>query len=116
MSNCCPVSDGNTVYPSQVAAAAALGTIPKMIRYHLDAHGDLSKLGSGQSRPNCQNAAKPIDLFGVSFPSRVSAAAALGLTVNSLVRRMSPAAKPAMRDDLMRRAMTYRFGRMEAVA
>lgn len=97
-------SKGN-VFPSLRACARAYGRHHKAVSYHLNAHGNLDRLGMGQARPGTQNAAKPFAIGSVTWPSMTKAAKDLGLTMASLRRRVSPNASPALKDDLFARLM-----------
>ncbi|MBM3606406.1 MAG: hypothetical protein FJX25_17275 [Alphaproteobacteria bacterium] len=47
-----PVMDRDgTIYPSQAAAARALGVRPGTIHYHIDTHGSLDMLGLSEGSP-----------------------------------------------------------------
>ncbi|AKG94563.1 hypothetical protein Shpa_53 [Paracoccus phage Shpa] len=104
--NCVPVIDAKgQAYPSVRACARAYGVHRQVVSYHLDTYGDLSRLGMGQRRVNPQNAAKPVRIGPLSWPSATAAAADLGLSLSQLRRRMAPDASPALRDDLIRLVM-----------
>ena len=101
-----PVIDQNgKKHPSIRACARAHSVNRLTVAYHLDQHGDLSRLGLGQSRPGTQNAAKPIRIGQHEYPSRVRAAEALGISVSQLNRWTSPKASPAMQDMLLAAVM-----------
>ena len=103
-----PTLDSRGVtHPSIRACARAHGRASHTVAYHLDTHGDLSRLGTGKSRPGCQNAAKALRLGRHEFPSRVAAAKALRISVPQLYRWTHPTATPVMRDMLMAALMAY---------
>jgi hypothetical protein len=104
----------NTLHPSIRAAASAHGVSSRTVAYHLDTHGDLSRLGSGRSRPKCQNAAKTTVVFGREFPSRTAAARCLGISVSQFNRWRHPDASTAMRDMLLAALMRAETGRAQA--
>lgn len=54
----CPVLWHGEVYPSQAELARRLGTTTRLIRYHLDRHGNLDRLGKG--RGSAQKLGAPI--------------------------------------------------------
>jgi hypothetical protein len=104
--NCVPVIDAKgRSYPSITACARAYGVHRKVVAYHLDTHGNLRLLGTGNRRKGLKNAAKPIKIGGKVWPSQVAAAADLGLSRAQLIRRMAPDASPDLRDDLIRLVM-----------
>lgn len=94
-------------FPSIRATARAYRVSRMTVAYHLDTHGDLSRLGMGNRRINPQNAAKQTVLGPHSFPSRVKAAKALGISLSQLNRWTNANASPAMRDMLMAALMAY---------
>ncbi|SFX48364.1 hypothetical protein SAMN04244548_01202 [Paracoccus pantotrophus] len=91
----------DTLHPSIRAAARAHGVTRRTVAYHLDTHGDLSRLGSGQSRPRCQNAAKVTRIGPHEFRSRVEAAKWLGISVSQFNRWAHPNAKASLKDRFM---------------
>ncbi len=101
-----PVIDSSgTIFASQRAAARAHGVDRMTIQYHLNTHGSLDRLGRGNSRPRCQNAAKATRIGPHSFPSRIAAAEWLGVSVWQLNRWMHPDAHPNLRDRLLAAVM-----------
>lgn len=113
--HCVPTIDAtNTMHPSITAAARAHGVNRMTVAYHLNTHGDLSRLGRGNARPGCQNAAKRTVIFGREFPSRVAAAKALGISIDQLKRWTRPDASNAMRDMLVAAMMRAEAGRAQA--
>ena len=72
-----PVTIRGVEYPSQAAAAAALGVNPGTI--HCAAkHGRLDAVGLGT------NPSKPTTIRGVEYPSRRAAAQALGVSIGGI--------------------------------
>lgn len=96
------------------AVARAHGVSRKTVAYHLDTHGDLSRLGRGKARPGCQNAAKRTAIFGREFPSRVAAARHFGISISQFNRWTRPDASAAMRDMLLAAMMRAEAGRAQA--
>lgn len=108
MSYCSPViGPCGTVFPSQAAACRAFGISKTTLRYHLDTHGNLSRFGMGKSRPGCANAKKPLTIGGATWPSRMEAAEALGISYSQIRRWASPSATPAMREQLAAAVMRW---------
>ncbi len=95
------------VFPSQAEACRKLGVTKRNLQYHLNTHGELGRLGYGKSRPNCQNAAKPFRIGPHEWPSRVSAAHALGISISQLNRWTGPKSTPVMREMLLGVVMAY---------
>lgn len=116
MSYCSPVigPDG-VIHPSQAAACRAHGISKTTIRYHLNRHGNLSRFGSGNSRPGIQNAAKPVTIGAMKWPSREKAAEDLGISPHQLKRWISPKATPAMLE-MLTSAVMRRLARDDLTA
>ena len=82
-----PVAANGDVYPSENAAARVLGIHGETVRYHLDRHGDLSRVGQNY-RGGCPNGGRktPFCAGGRSWPS-VSAFARYAGVSRSTARR-----------------------------
>lgn len=95
------------LFPSIRAAAREHGVSPFTISRHLNRHGDLTRLGMGQSRPGCQNASKPFHIGDRVFPSRLRAASELGISPSQLYRWTRKNASASMKDRLLVAIMAY---------
>lgn len=79
-----PVTIRGVTYPSQTAAADALG-VAKATVSAAALGGTLDDVGRGLPQPGCEPAhTRPTTVGGVTYPSRKAAAAALGVTVAQL--------------------------------
>lgn len=84
-----PVTIRGVAYPSQKAAAEALG-VAKATVCAAAKRGTLDKVGLGLSQPGCEPAyTRPTTVAGVTYPSRKAAAEALGVTLSQLSGYMS---------------------------
>ena len=104
----CPCTKGRKVFPSQRAAARALGISKITVAYHLNTHGNLDRAGLGQRRPwATQNAAKPLTVFGHNFPSRTAASRELGVSVSQLRRWQEKPRSPYFHDLILGAVMRW---------
>lgn len=90
-----PVRIRGVTYPSQTAAAEALGVNQSTIAGALD-RGTIDRVGCGAG----SNSAKPVTLHGVSFPSYRAANQALGrgpTYVQDTLRSGGPIAQERLR-------------------
>lgn len=99
-------SDGER-YPSQKAFASAAGIVAPVVSYHLNTHGNLDRAGRGQSRPGCQNAAKPTRLGAQEWPSRVAAARDLGMPASTLSHMLKQQHQPAYQEKLFAALISF---------
>ena len=76
---CEPCRINGRIYPSQKAAAAALGVCPSAISAAIT-QGRENRIGSSEGRMGNTNRAVPITLFGQEWPSRTAAAKELGVS------------------------------------
>lgn len=106
--NRCPVTIRGELYPSQKAAAKALGLVPSAIAQSLLRNGHCDKVGIGNGRVGNTNArSHPVRIGNLQFRSQLGAARALGVH-RSLVRRYIVGdLKQAGKERLLRAAMTY---------
>lgn len=79
----CPVIIRGTLYPSQSAAARALGVAQAVVFRALD-RGTADNVGLGRS--------KPVTIDGTEYPSVTAAAAALGRAKSTISKRLRRAA------------------------
>lgn len=107
--NCCPVTIRGELYPSQKAAADALGLVPSAIAQSLLRNGHCDNVGIGNARAGNTNApSRPVRIGNLQFRSQLGAAKALGVH-RSLVRRfILGELKQAGKERLLRAAMTYK--------
>ena len=104
--NAMPVIVRGRRYASQKNAAAALGITPSAISTMLAKKGDLSTAGLGPTgAPGNQNAARPVKIGPMTFPSRIKAARALGITRSQLTNWISPKATRVQREMLLAAVM-----------
>ena len=103
----CPVTIRGTVYPSQQAAAQALGLHPATISRSLDRHGHCDFVGTHMSRRGNRNAARPVRIGPLTFPSRRAAAAALGLSRQMIHRFANGTLSSIGQQKVIAAAMTY---------
>ena len=104
--NAMPVMIRGRRYASQVNAAKALGITQSAISKMLIRKGDLSKAGLGPTgAPGNQNHAIPLKIGPLTFPSRVKAAQALGISRTQLTKWISPKASKAQREMLLAAVM-----------
>ena len=66
-------------YPSQAAAARALGVSERTIAYHLERYGHLDNLGKKMRRPD-RETGKPVCIGTRSWPSRAAFGRYVGVT------------------------------------
>lgn len=82
-----PTEVNGRVYPSQAAAARALGRGPWVIRYHLDRWGDLSRVGKKPGRVHRMGGRKiPFNFMGRSWLSVSEFARCVGITCSTAHR------------------------------
>ncbi|WP_295045148.1 hypothetical protein [uncultured Paracoccus sp.] len=74
-----PCTDGKTNFPSQTAAAAHFGVAPSLISYHLDKHGNLSRLGK-PSGGRTGGGKTPVQIGPRKWPSKAEFFRYLGVT------------------------------------
>lgn len=103
----CPVVDKNgTWYPSQRAFLKAAGIAMPTLQYHLNRHGNLNRVGMGNSRPGNRSAARKTRVGCRSFVSRKAAAEWLGISIYQFNRWTRASASPRCRDMLMAAYLT----------
>jgi len=104
--NAMPVVIRGQHYPSQRAAAAALGVTQSAVSRMLTKKGHLEGCGLRKygARGN-QNNARPLQIGPMTFPSRKKAAEALGITRNQIERWVSKRATPGQREMLIAAVM-----------
>ena len=109
--NCMPVEIRGVLYPSQKAAAKALGVCQSSISQRLRVKGcaDTVGLGLAGGPVGNKNRAKKLALFGVTFQSRTEAAQKLGITRSQLTKWISPKASKAQKQMLVAAVMQYRI-------
>lgn len=106
--NCCPVTIRGELYPSQKAAAKALGLSPNAIAQSLLRNGHCDKVGIGNARTGNTNAhSRPVRIGNLQFRSQLGAAKALGVHPSLVRRYMVGELKQAGKERLLRAAMTY---------
>lgn len=98
-------------FPSIRACARAYGVNRLVVSYHLNTHGHLERLGTGQSRPGGNSAGKKVVFGNHSWPSVTAAANEIGISRTRLYRWLRPNASAAMRDMLMAAVMAWGEGR-----
>lgn len=106
--NWMPVRVGGKTYPSHGHAAEALGISKTAISQRLRRRGHAEKMPEG-GVPGNTNAAKPVTIYGTTFPSRKAAADALGITRSQLTKWLSDKASPAQRQMMLSAMMRYRI-------
>lgn len=93
--NATPCRINGKLYPSQVQAAYDLGVTPNAISQAIR-HGREDRVAKGLGRLGNKNAGRRVSLFGMSFPSRKDAAAALGLSRTKFQRLLDAGTPEAM--------------------
>ena len=106
--NWMPVRIGGKTYPSHGHAAEALGISKTAISQRLRRRGHAETIPEG-GVPGNTNAAKPVTIYGTTFPSRKAAADALGITRSQLTKWLSDKASPAQRQMMLSAMMRYRI-------
>lgn len=106
--NWMPVRVGQKIYPSHGHAAEALGISKTAISQRLRRRGHAETIPEG-GVPGNMNAAKPITIYGTTFPSRKAAAEALGITRSQLSKWLSDKASPAQRQMMLSAMMRYQL-------
>jgi predicted transcriptional regulator len=114
--NAMPVLIRGQHYPSQRAAALALGVTQSAVSRMLTNRGHLEGCGLRKyGAPGNRNASRPLTIGPLTFESRTKAAEALGITRNQISRWISKRATPGQREMLlaavMRLSMTASGGR-----
>lgn len=99
-----PVEAGGTIYPSQKAAAEALGVSPAAISMALKRHGHLNNIGN----PCPWGSAKPCEVFGVKFRSRHEAEQALNVNCQTLRRFLNGNTQERGRENMRRAVERYK--------
>lgn len=115
-----PVIDatGQQFY-SQQDCAFAYDRHPRTVWHHLATHGDLSKLGTGNSRDisgGKHPKAKPFKAGPFSWPTAKDAAADLGVSARTITRSSGPNASEAQRRNLAQAVMAYGIARRGEVS
>jgi predicted transcriptional regulator len=109
--NAMPVVIRGQHYPSQRAAAAALGVTQSAVSRMLTNRGHLEGCGLRKyGAPGNQNNARPLRIGPVIFESRTKAAEALGLTRNQISRWVSKRATLAQLEMLLAAVMRLTEG------
>lgn len=72
-----PVSHDGVIYPSETAAAKALGVTQRAISYHLNKYGHLGNMGKRMDRPD-RRAGNPVRVGSREWKSRAALARYLG--------------------------------------
>jgi len=108
----CPVSIRGQYFPSQKAAAEALGVTPAAISQTLLRHGHCDRLGAPSGAVGNQNAtAVPVQIGALRFRSVKSAAEQLGVSRSTLSRFMVGKSGQTARETIIAAAMRFsRFG------
>ena len=113
--NSMPVAIRGQHYPSQRAAAKALGISPSAISVMLSRKGDLSTVGLKKGeRLGSKHNACPLRLGPLSFASHVEAARALGLSRFQIGRWTAPKASKTQREMLLAAVMRASAGAASA--
>jgi predicted transcriptional regulator len=93
-------------YPSQRAAALALGVTQSAVSRMLTNRGHLEGCGLRKyGAPGNRNASRPLTIGPLTFESRTKAAEALGITRNQISRWISKRATPSQREMLLAAVM-----------
>ena len=109
--NAMPVVIRGQHYPSQRAAAAALGVTQSAVSRMLTNRGHLEGCGLRKyGAPGNQNNARPLTVGPMTFPSRKKAAEALGITRNQISRWVSKRATVAQLEMLLAAVMRLTEG------
>jgi predicted transcriptional regulator len=109
--NAMPVVIRGQHYPSQRAAAAALGVTQSAVSRMLTKKGHLEGCGLRKyGAPGNQNNARPLKIGPVTFESRTKAAEALGLTRNQISRWVSKRATLSQLEMLLAAVMRLTEG------
>ena len=104
--NAMPVVIRGQHYPSQRAAAAALGVTESAVSRMLTKRGELSVCGLRKyGAPGNRNASRPLTIGPLTFESRTKAAEVLGITRNQISRWISKRATPGQREMLLAAVM-----------
>jgi transcriptional regulator with XRE-family HTH domain len=104
--NAMPVLIRGQHYPSQRAAAAALGVTESAVSRMLTKRGELSVCGLRKyGAPGNRNASRPLTIGPLTFESRTKAAERLGITRNQISRWISKRATPGQREMLIAAVM-----------
>jgi predicted transcriptional regulator len=104
--NAMPVLIRGQHYPSQRAAAAALGITQSAVSRMLTNKGELSACGLRKyGAPGNRNASRPLTIGPLTFESRTKAAEVLGITRNQISRWISKRATPGQREMLLAAVM-----------
>jgi predicted transcriptional regulator len=109
--NAMPVVIRGKHYPSQRAAAAALGITQSAVSRMLTKRGELSACGLRKyGAPGNRNASRPLTIGPLTigpltFESRTKAAERLGITRNQISRWISKRATPGQREMLLAAVM-----------
>jgi predicted transcriptional regulator len=104
--NAMPVVIRGKHYPSQRAAAAALGITQSAVSRMLTSKGELSACGLRKyGAPGNRNAARALTIGPLTFESRTKAAEVLGITRNQISRWISKRATPGQREMLLAAVM-----------
>ena len=104
--NAMPVVIRGQHYPSQRAAAAALGVTQSAVSRMLTKRGELSVCGLRKyGAPGNRNASRPLTIGPLTFESRTKAAEILGITRNQISRWISKRATPGQREMLLAAVM-----------
>lgn len=112
----CVVEIRGTVYPSQKAAAAALGISTSCISSALYKRGDCDRVGLGPDLLGNTNArARAVSIFNLRFRSVKKASEALGVSRQTIRRFLSPTCLPSTYQ-LVYAAVLAREAKAEAAA
>jgi len=104
--NAMPVLIRGQHYPSQRAAALALGVTQSAVSRMLTNRGHREGCGLRKyGAPGNRNASRPLTIGPLTFESRTKAAEALGITRNQISRWISKRATPGQREMLLAAVM-----------
>ena len=96
-----PVTDGVLTWASQADAGKALGVSGSTIRYHLETHGDLSRVGCA-ARSHNSGRKTPVRIGNREWQSQSALARYLGMPTTSLWRLLQRDDRMALTAALMK--------------
>lgn len=104
----CVTDIRGTIYPSQKAAAAALGVTPGAVAQALYRRGNCHRVGLGPQRYGNTNAkARAVNLFNLQFRSIKAASNALGVSRATIRRFLEPDCLPSTYSMVYAAVLTY---------